>query len=103
MINLLKNKYDLDTSTTCDVGIWRGNNKICAAGMQLKERITMHGIALNCNNDLRGFSYIIPCGLIGKGVTSISKELGEDVSTEDVIPSFIDEFQKNLDIEVVDG
>mgnify|MGYP000059685008 len=44
----------------------------------------MHGLALNVNTDLRYFSYINPCGFIDKGVTSLQKELGHEVSMEEV-------------------
>ena len=46
--------------------------------------VTMHGLALNVNTDLRYFSYINPCGFIDKGVTSLQKELGHEVPMEEV-------------------
>ena len=56
----------------------------------------MHGIALNCNNDLTPFSLIIPCGIKGFEVTSLSRETGREVSIEDakepVVSSFSDVF-----------
>ena len=39
----------------------------------------MHGLALNVNSDLSYFNHIIPCGIVGKNVTSVQKELGEEV------------------------
>ena len=39
----------------------------------------MHGLALNVNSDLSYFNHIIPCGIVGKNVTSMQKELGEEV------------------------
>jgi lipoyl(octanoyl) transferase len=53
--------------------------KICAIGVRSSRFVTMHGLALNVNTDLRYFSYINPCGFIDKGVTSLSTELGSDV------------------------
>lgn len=46
--------------------------------------VTMHGLALNVNTDLRYFSYIHPCGFMDKGVTSLQKELGCEVPMEEV-------------------
>lgn len=51
--------------------------KICAMGVRSSHYVTMHGLALNVNTDLRYFSYIHPCGFIDKGVTSLQQELGE--------------------------
>ena len=53
--------------------------KICALGVKSSRWITMHGLALNVNSDLSYFNHIIPCGVVGKNVTSMQKELGEEV------------------------
>lgn len=58
--------------------------KICAIGVRASHFVTMHGLALNVNTDLRYFSYINPCGFVDKGVTSLQKELGKDVDIEEV-------------------
>ena len=58
--------------------------KICAIGVRSSHYVTMHGLALNVNTDLRYFSYINPCGFIDKGVTSLQKELGHDVPMNEV-------------------
>ena len=79
---------NLETSLTEDTGIWVNNNKICALGLKINERITTHGLALNCNNDMFGFTQVVPCGLVGKGVTSLSTELKRDVSIDEVLPIF---------------
>ena len=65
-------------------GVWLGKGsslerKICAIGIKCSHFCTMHGLALNVNADLSGFSLINPCGFIDKGVTSIEKELGHKV------------------------
>ena len=54
----------------------------------------MHGIAINCNNDLSPFSTIIPCGIRSHGVTSLSQELGQEVTTEAFITGLINSFHK---------
>jgi lipoyl(octanoyl) transferase len=59
---------------------WR---KICAIGVKASRYVTMHGLALNASTDLRWFTMINPCGFVDKEVTSISKELGREVSFEE--------------------
>ncbi len=58
--------------------------KICAIGVRSSRYVTMHGFALNVATDLDYFSYINPCGFDTRGVTSLSKELGEEVEMEAV-------------------
>ena len=67
-------------------GVWVDGKKICAIGIKIKRWVSMHGIALNCNNDLSAFDLIVPCGILGYGVTSLSKELGREVTVEEVKP-----------------
>ena len=70
-------------------GVWREGNtsrarKICAIGVRSSHFVTMHGLALNVNTDLRYFSYIHPCWFIDKGVTSLRQELGHDLPMSEV-------------------
>ena len=70
-------------------GVWLEGDtprarKICAIGVRSSHYVTMHGLALNVNTDLRYFSYIHPCGFIDKGVTSLQKELGHSVDMDEV-------------------
>lgn len=70
-------------------GVWLEGDtprarKICAIGVRSSHFVTMHGLALNVNTDLRYFSYINPCGFMDKGVTSLKQELGHEVSMEEV-------------------
>lgn len=62
-----------------------GERKISAIGVQVSRRSTMHGISLNCSNDLSSFGGFIPCGISDAGVTSISRELGRNVKPRDVV------------------
>ena len=64
----------------------RPDRKIGAIGIRVSQSVTMHGFALNCDNDLGWADVIIPCGIVGAGVTSLSKELGRDVTVHEVLP-----------------
>lgn len=65
-------------------GIWVGQNKIAAIGVRIARWVTSHGWALNVNTNLDHFRFITPCGLHGMGVTSLSRELGRAVPTQEV-------------------
>ncbi len=65
------------------VGASGAEAKICAIGVRSSRYVTMHGFALNVNTDLKWFDHINPCGFTNKGVTSIAKEVGKEVSMED--------------------
>ncbi len=71
------------TGVWLDTGTCR-ERKICAMGVKSSHFVTMHGLALNVNTDLKYFGYINPCGFIGKGVTSLAAELGHDIPMEEV-------------------
>lgn len=70
------------TGVWLDIGT-KAERKICAIGVRASHFVTMHGLALNVNTDLRYFGYINPCGFIDKGVTSIEKETGHPVPLEE--------------------
>lgn len=69
-------------------GVWVLNQtedrKIAAIGVRVAQGVTMHGFALNCNNDLTWFDRIVPCGIKDAGVTTLSKELGRNISVQEV-------------------
>ena len=69
-------------------GVWvldlSEDRKIAAIGIRVAQGVTMHGFALNCNNDLTWFDRIVPCGIRDAGVTTLSKELGRNITVEEV-------------------
>ncbi|MBN2177540.1 MAG: lipoyl(octanoyl) transferase LipB [Demequinaceae bacterium] len=83
-------------------GVWipadaaHRERKVCAIGVRVSRGVTMHGFALNCNPDLTGFSRIVPCGLDDADVTSLSAELGRDVTVAEVVPSVVDALEMAL-------
>jgi lipoyl(octanoyl) transferase len=67
-------------------GVWVGNDKIAAIGIRVAEGVTMHGFAINCDNRFEAYDAIVACGIRDAGITSISRELGHTVTTEQVSP-----------------
>jgi lipoyl(octanoyl) transferase len=63
----------------------RPERKVAAIGIRVARGVTMHGFALNCDPDLGAFGAIVPCGIPDAGVTSLSAELGRDVTTAEAI------------------
>jgi lipoyl(octanoyl) transferase len=61
------------------------DRKVAAIGVRVARGVTMHGFALNCDPDMTAFSNMIPCGIPDAGVTSLSAELGRDISVADAI------------------
>ncbi len=59
-------------------GLWVGPRKIGSIGVQVKRWITLHGMAINFNNDLSIFENIVPCGLDGVSITSVKNETGSE-------------------------
>ena len=65
-------------------GVWVEDRKIASIGVGVRKWVTMHGFALNVSNDLQGFQHIVPCGIADVRMTSISRELSNDISLETV-------------------
>jgi lipoyl(octanoyl) transferase len=70
-------------------GVWVGQDQLCAIGLAVRKMTSLHGLALNVATDLDYDQLINPCGLTGRGLTSISKETGRAVSVEEVKPSVL--------------
>ena len=69
-------------------GLWVGDAKLCAVGMDLRGGVSTHGIAINASNSLEGFSFIVPCGIPGGSVTTLSILLGRRVPSSEVMTGF---------------
>lgn len=89
MIRLLA-EYGIEATTVEGrAGVWllgdglRRDRKVGAIGIRIHEGVTMHGLALNCSNELGAYESIIPCGISDADTTSISAEIGRTVTPED--------------------
>ena len=89
-ILLTLEEYDLNGARSVgETGVWLDvgtpfARKICAMGVKASRWVTMHGFALNVNTNLSYFDYIVPCGIEGKAVTSLAKELGREIPFKEV-------------------
>lgn len=77
--------------------------KICAIGIRCSRWVTMHGFAFNVNTDLSYFETIIPCGLNDKQVTSLAKEIGQEVPMEEVKDKVKFHFEKVFQCKLIDA
>jgi lipoyl(octanoyl) transferase len=69
-----------------NAGQRREDRKLAAIGIRVAKGVTMHGFALNVNPDNTWFDKIVPCGIRDAGVTSLSYELGREVTVPEVVP-----------------
>ncbi|AQG81023.1 lipoyl(octanoyl) transferase LipB [Spirosoma montaniterrae] len=92
-------------------GVWLGSDipggsgparKICAMGVKASRWVTMHGFALNVNTDLAYFSHIVPCGIVGKAVTSLATELGRAVPLPEVAAHVRRHMAALFDMDLID-
>jgi lipoyl(octanoyl) transferase len=65
-------------------GVWVEGRKIASIGVGVRKWVTMHGFALNVSSDLHGFQHITPCGIADVCMTSVSRELGEEIPLETI-------------------
>lgn len=91
------------TRSSGETGVWIDvgtpfARKICAMGIRASRWVTMHGLALNVDTDLSFFELMIPCGIQGKGVTSMKRELGDNCpSLQEVQQVFLKQFMGLFD------
>ena len=90
-----------------ETGVWinpkhNDARKICALGVKASRWVTMHGFALNVNNDLSYFDNIIPCGINNKSVTSVSKELRKSIDKYEIINSLKKNFSNVFSASLIE-
>jgi len=90
-----------------ETGVWinpklNDARKICALGVKASRWVTMHGFALNVNNDLSYFDNIIPCGINNKSVTSVSKELRKSIDKFEIINSLKKNFSNVFSASLIE-
>ena len=107
MVILTLKEYGLEgTRSPGETGVWLDvgtpfARKICALGVKASRWVTMHGFAFNVNTDLAYFSYIVPCGIQGKGVTSLQAELKREIPLDEVREKLSIHFQALFEAEFV--
>ena len=89
-----------------ETGVWLEPNlpnsrKICAIGVKTSRWVTMHGFALNVKTDLKYYDYIVPCGINGKGITSIKREIKKDISMNEVKEKILENLKKTFDANLI--
>ena len=101
------NKYGIQGNRiNGSIGVWLDIDKpqprkICSIGIRITRNITMHGFALNVNNDLKYFSYINPCGFTNIAVTSIANELGHLIDLDEVKKEILINFQEIFGVTLI--
>jgi len=79
-------------------GVWVGEEKLAAIGVRIARWVTSHGFALNVTTDLEYFNLIVPCGIVGRGVTSLERLVGRPLNRDEVearvIAHFCDVFER---------
>ncbi len=86
-----------------NTGVWVEGverRKIAAIGIKVRRWVSMHGIAINCDNDLSVFNLITPCGIREYGVTSLSAETGATVGVADAKAAVVRSFEKVFGLQV---
>ncbi|HIV56313.1 MAG TPA: lipoyl(octanoyl) transferase LipB [Candidatus Stackebrandtia faecavium] len=93
MIMRITSEFGVETTRIAGrTGVWvpaddhGPDRKIAAIGVRVRWAVTLHGFALNCDCDLTHFDRISPCAITDAGVTSLSKELGRQVTVDEVLP-----------------
>ncbi|ATZ08258.1 lipoyl(octanoyl) transferase LipB [Corynebacterium striatum] len=76
------------------------DRKIAALGIRITRGVTMHGLALNCTNTLEYYDHIVACGIDDADVTTLSLELGREVTMEEASAPLLDALERALSGEL---
>ncbi len=76
------------------IGVWVNSKKIASIGVRIRKWITSHGFALNVNNDLTPFSYIIPCGIKDVEITSMKEILNREVDMGNLKETIVEKIKE---------
>ena len=102
------NEFGIKSERSLDeTGVWIepkqiSARKICAMGVKASRWVTMHGFALNVNNDLSYFENIVPCGISNKSVTSISNEISNQIDKIEVKEKLIKNFENIFSAKLIE-
>ncbi|MCP1386760.1 lipoyl(octanoyl) transferase LipB [Corynebacterium sp. TA-R-1] len=89
------------TTKAADPAAPTRDRKVAALGIRITRGVTMHGLSLNCNNTLEHYGHIVACGIDDADVTTMSLELGREVTPADMVPPLIDALERALAGELV--
>jgi lipoate-protein ligase B len=79
-----------------NTGVWVQDEKVAAIGIKVSRWVSTHGLAINCDNDLSPFENIVPCGIAGYGVTSLSRVTGRSVSVREAKGHLVEAFAQEF-------
>jgi len=82
-------------------GVWVGTRKIGSIGLHVSRGVTTHGLAINVNNDLQPFEWVVPCGIEGVSMTSLSRELGAEQDLAAFAATVVDTYAEVFDRQPV--
>jgi lipoate-protein ligase B len=82
-------------------GVWVGTRKIGSIGLHVSRGVTTHGLAVNVNNDLQPFEWVVPCGIEGVSMTSLSRELGAEQNLDAFADALVAAYASIFDKEPV--
>ena len=84
-------------------GVWVGTRKIGSIGLHVSRGVTTHGLAVNVNNDLQPFEWVVPCGIEGVLMTSLTRELGTeqdlDAFADTLVASYAQVFEREVTVD----
>jgi lipoyl(octanoyl) transferase len=82
-------------------GVWVGTRKIGSIGLHVSRGVTTHGLAVNVSNDLQPFEWVVPCGIEGVSMTSLTRELGAEQSVDGFADALVTAYGRVFEREPV--